>query len=284
MVLTSCSLFTPEEQVPSWIHIESFGVVDNPEVYEGSLSHDITDAWVFIDEEMIGIYELPATIPILEEGEHRLLVGPGIKVSTVSTLRDNYLFYNGYETTINLKKDETLEVSPVTSYRNSSAYTYEVVDDFETAFLAFVKDADSDANFVRTSDPSIVFEGSGSGMMVINDTMDAAAFRTAESFVLPGLGKTVFMELDYYTDFDLTIGLVINNAGFSDETIDYVTLRRNESGEFKWKKAYIALTSVISGAVNPEDMYPYFIAQVGYEDAPSSGMVLIDNVKFLYEN
>ena len=284
MVLSSCSLFTPEEHVPAWIHIESFDVVDNPEVSEGSLSHDITDAWVFIDEEMIGIYELPATIPILEEGERRLLVGPGIKVSTVSTLRDNYLFYRGHEEVINLQKDETLEVFATTSYRNEGAYTYEIVDDFESSFLAFTKDEQSDTEFVRTSDESLVFEGTGSGVMVINDTMDAAAFRTAENYNLPAKGKTVFMELDYYTDYDLTVGLVIHNNGYQDETVDYLTLRREESGELKWKKAYIALTSVISGAANPIDMYPYFIAQLNTSEAPSSGVVLIDNVKFLYQN
>jgi hypothetical protein len=65
LIVSSCELINPVEEIPSFIQIDSFVMEDNVLADEGSLSHDIRDAWVFIDDEMIGIYELPARIPIL---------------------------------------------------------------------------------------------------------------------------------------------------------------------------------------------------------------------------
>lgn len=284
-IASSCNLINPEEEVPSWIQIDSFQLQDNPNAIEGSLSHDITDAWVFVDDEMIGIYELPAKIPILNEGTRKLTIGPGIKVSAVSTLRDNYLFYNAYiDNAFELRRDEVIEVTPVSSYRDPDlGYVYDVVEDFEDLFSQMEETPDSEVTFEKTTDPSLVFEGSGSGLMEISESNTAAAIRTSLNYELPQAGKTVFLEMDYYTDFYLTVGVYVNNSGTQDEIVDYLTLRPTTDDDQKWKKVYVALTSVISGAANPKDFYIFFNANIQDASSRKDGKVILDNVKLVYQ-
>ena len=277
----SCSLFDKTEPTPAWIRIEKIDIVDNPNVNEGSLSSDITDAWVYIDDNIIGVFELPADIPILEEGEHQLLVGPGIKVSTVSTLRDNYLFYDAYESKVNLIPGEILNIEPEISYRDEgSSYLYYVVEDFEDSFIEMSAITGSDAEILRTTETDIVFEGNASGIVNITDSINAVGFRTSENIEFSLQGKAVYLEMDYYTEFDLIVGLHIDNGPLSAQTIDYLTLKASEDSEVKWRKAYIALTSVLSQATNFQFGYIYFLPQVSEAD-PKNGKVLIDNIKIM---
>lgn len=69
--------------VPSYIHIEKIDVSTVYELY-GSDSHKITDAWVYVDGDLQGIYELPATFPILATGQHTIMVRPGIKLNGIA--------------------------------------------------------------------------------------------------------------------------------------------------------------------------------------------------------
>ncbi|MEX2597091.1 MAG: hypothetical protein WEC59_09215 [Salibacteraceae bacterium] len=280
----SCTLLDKPEQIPAWLKIDSFQLVDNPNVDEGSLSHDITDAWVFIDDEMIGIFELPARIPILDEGKHTLLIGPGVKVSTISTLRDNYAFYEAYESEVNLIPDETINLTPTTRYRDlNGVYSYILVEDFEDNFLDMEDVSGSDAEIVRTTNPNFVFEGNGSGLLEISDTATAAGIKTSNTYKLPQQGRAVFLEFDYYTEFPLVVGVHIENTGARSQTIDYLTLRRDSSGAVNFKKAYVALQSTLAQATNLESAYIYFLPDFFAPGTNNSGIVLIDNVKIMHE-
>lgn len=288
--LSSCDIINPREEEPSWIRIDSFSLRPNPENAgsEGSLSHDIVDAWVFVDDEMIGIFELPVTIPILEEGKHKLTVGPGIKVSTVSTLRDNYLFYEALtDEDFELKRGEITAVNPVVRYRSKGEnYEYLVVEDFNdpNKVIQFDTVSGSNAGMEITTDPALVFEGAGSGVINIGADDSVVVVKTRETFELPNLNKIVYMELNYYTDFEVTLGVYVNNNVYQDEIVDYLTLRPTTDSEKKWKKAYVALTSVISNAANPVDYYFYFNVNFGDDGvAGKDGKVMIDNVKLLYQ-
>src|SRR5690606_30790445 len=102
----------------------------------------------------------PAKIPALYEGNHKLLIGPGIKVSTVSTLRDNYLFMEAFETSLNFVPGETQAVSPIVRYRDeTNDYNYIVVEDFEDSFIDMEQIGGDNPTIVRTTDKGLVFEG-----------------------------------------------------------------------------------------------------------------------------
>jgi hypothetical protein len=283
---SSCDIINPDEQIPSYIQIDSITVGTNLNANAGSTSSNIVDAWVFIDDEMIGIFELPAKIPVLSSGKHKLTIGPGILISTVSTLRENYLFYNAYiDNDFQLNEGEITQVNPKITYRDaSSTYEYIVVEDFEQAFVVLDSFSGSQQPITKTKDPQKVFEGSGSGLVSILQSDSVAVFKTP-NYELPGSGKAVYLEVNYKSDFAITIGVFANNKGYKNEVVDLVTLlsTTDDEDEKAWKKAYIELTSVTSAAANPEDFYIFFSARIENDALRKNGELLIDNIKLLYQ-
>ena len=118
IVISSCELINPAETVPSYIHIQKIDLISTATY--GSSSSKISDAWVYIDEQLIGCFELPATIPILSEGSHNIKIRPGIKVNGIGSNRSPYPFYNIIEQTIDLQKGTVLNLSPTTTYTSAS--------------------------------------------------------------------------------------------------------------------------------------------------------------------
>ena len=106
-----------EDLTPSFLRIDGIDLAtDGPS--EGENSHDIVDAWVYVDNAPIGVFETPCTIPILEEGEHQLVIYAGVKKNGISNSRIIYPFYERWESTVNFVKEDTLVLSPVVSYKN----------------------------------------------------------------------------------------------------------------------------------------------------------------------
>src|SRR5687768_8161045 len=85
LFISSCEVINPSEDIPSYIRIDSISVIDtttNNPVFKGS--QRVTDAWIFIDGILHGVYELPATFPVLEEGTHKLTIYGGIQVNGIA--------------------------------------------------------------------------------------------------------------------------------------------------------------------------------------------------------
>ena len=74
----SCQIIDRPEKAPSFIQIEDFqfSISNNN---QGSSSEKITDAWIYVNGNLEGAYELPAIIPLHYEGIQDLSIYPGIK-------------------------------------------------------------------------------------------------------------------------------------------------------------------------------------------------------------
>ena len=57
LLLQGCVKNNPD---PSWLYIDKWTLVANPELSgaEGELSQSITEAWVYINDNCVGVYEL----------------------------------------------------------------------------------------------------------------------------------------------------------------------------------------------------------------------------------
>ena len=58
---SSCSK-EESDGIPAFINIDSIFLNDN-------ITDNITDAWVYVNDNLQGVYELPVKFPILEEGD-----------------------------------------------------------------------------------------------------------------------------------------------------------------------------------------------------------------------
>ena len=111
----SCQIIDRPEKAPSFIQIDDFqfSISNNN---QGTSSEKITDAWIYLNGNLEGAYELPATIPLHYEGIQELSIYPGIKRNGISADRKKYPFYTQFDTTINLIPDSILLLQPTTKY------------------------------------------------------------------------------------------------------------------------------------------------------------------------
>ncbi|HEY0262319.1 MAG TPA: hypothetical protein VGB95_04790, partial [Chitinophagales bacterium] len=90
VLLDGCSM--PNNGIPVYIQIDSMSVQTNQST-QGSASSKITDAWLYVNGEQIGVFELPAKIPVLKSGDLRVSISAGIKDNGIANTRAAYPFY-----------------------------------------------------------------------------------------------------------------------------------------------------------------------------------------------
>ena len=62
--LGSCELFNKPEEIPAYVKIETPVLITDPQT-QGANSNAITDGWIYINDEPIGVLEFPAEFPVL---------------------------------------------------------------------------------------------------------------------------------------------------------------------------------------------------------------------------
>ena len=74
LLLGAC---TKGDKVPSYLVVNSVDLTTSG--LQGSNTKNITDSWIYVNDEFIGSWELPARIPILKEGTVTVRVDAGVK-------------------------------------------------------------------------------------------------------------------------------------------------------------------------------------------------------------
>ncbi len=258
--------------VPSYIHIDKITLNSTYEI-DGTNSSKITDAWVYVDDDLIGIYELPATFPVLYTGSHKISVRAGVKLNGIAMSRGYYPFFETYNTTIDLQKEEIDTISPVVTYFPGKIQWKE---DFEDAGISIVRYVDSDTSIYKTTDPADAFEGSFSGVANLDATRHYILCVSDSTLEIPQNQSPVFLEMNYKTNTYLTVGMYGKLASGTTERIPTIVL--NPTNE--WKKIYINLTYTANYTVNTNGFKVFF--EANKPDSLTSAKVLIDNIKLLY--
>lgn len=269
-----------EDITPSWLKINQFDFVTNQET-QGWNTHGITDAWVYLDNEQLGVHQLPCNIPVLAEGEHTFTIIPGIKNNGISSTRRNYPFYQPFEITGTLKKNDTLEITPETAYRTSTEFAF--IEDFENAGISFIQGPSSDTNIVfvtEAENPDIVAYGDKCGGIFLTDLDSLLTISTEEFMDLPK-GEEVYLEIDYRNNNSIAMGVL---ARFPDGTVDEQTpllqMNPQDQGEEVWKKIYIQLNENVSFNQNYVSYEIFFISIL--DQGLSSAQIYLDNIKVVH--
>ncbi|MBN8697847.1 MAG: hypothetical protein J0L87_15055 [Bacteroidetes bacterium] len=276
----SCNIINPAEPIPSYIRIN--GISLTTVAGQGSNSSKISDAWVYIDEQLVGCFEIPVTIPILKEGVHQLRIRAGIKVNGISATRSPYPFYDSYTQTITLNKGEVQTISPVVKYLSSADFT--CMEDFEasTGTILYNSPTGTDTTLAVTTTPSEVFEGSKSGIAYIDATRTLFECVSDPNtlFPLPKNSSPVFLEFNYKANSNFAVGLFCHTVIGSTTTniTKEKTLDFNPSSD--WNKAYVYLTPTI-GASGSANQFKIFIGMLNSAGADSLALQL-DNIKIVY--
>jgi len=271
----SCSVFDPPGQIPSYIHIDSIGLTANYTT-DGTASHKITDAWVYVDQVLNGVYAMPATIPILASGVHEIDVHPGILVDGIQATRESYPFYTFYSNNYNLTTQQITTINPTVTYYPGIVPTW--YEDFENPGLSVQTVAPNQDTIVKAM--TNVFEGHSSGYIALSNPSNYYfECNTILEYPLPTDGsRSVYLEMNYMSTNTIRIGVLPIDPTNSYTYIDDTVLEINPS--LTWNKIYIDLTSVCGSY--PGSSFRIFIAAL-LDPGLNNAQIYIDNLKLLHQ-
>ena len=268
----ACKKLNPEEPIPAYIHIEKITLKTDYQK-QGTNAAKISDAWVYIDEQLIGCFELPVTFPVLYEGTHQIKVRAGIKVNGIAATRSPYPFYEIFVQKAELKKNERLTLQPVVSYTSFAKFNF--MENFDGVGIMLAPGPAGTADTMKqTFDKKMVFEGNGSGITRLKPNQATFQCISNTSYVLPSGGAPVFLEFNYKCNHSFIAGIY---AHTNTNTTVVPVLGINPSEN--WNKMYVYLTPSVSGATNATDFNIYFSM---LNDNSENLELLIDNLKLVY--
>ena len=266
--LAGCSVLDPAEQIPSYLHLDgmSLNAVGN----QGSSSSKISDAWVYMDGNLIGAFQLPCTIPILADGTHHFLISGGVKMNGLASTRAIYPFWEPWEGNVTLTRAQISNIhTPSVVYYTGTNFVWQ--EDFELSGLSLNNNSFySHANIRQVT--SGAYEGK-SGLIELNTT-DTSSFliESSSSYTLPPTSD-VYVEFDYKCNNSFTIGIEgPNNAFYQWLVID---------PSASWNKIYVRLTDILAqdNSNGTTNMKIYF-AMAGDPNV-SRPYLYLDNIKLL---
>jgi hypothetical protein len=78
LILFGCVKNNPD---PSWLEVTEWTLQSNTALSgaEGELTQNFSDAWVYIDDEVVGVFEVPFKIPILKSGPCNIKLYPTVR-------------------------------------------------------------------------------------------------------------------------------------------------------------------------------------------------------------
>ncbi len=258
---------------PSWLEVNSWVLEANPDSQYpvGELTHNFSDAWVYVDDEVIGVFEVPFKIPILKEGPVNIKIYPTVRNNGIAATKKIYPFVEVYEIDATLTPNQTLTLNPNTRYKS---FTQFWLEEFEDAAVKIENDPVSSTNLIKGNDPNILQWGNFYGEVSLNE-IDSVWIGYSESLVLPK-GKEVYLEIDYYNTNNVITGVL----GISSTEIKNnrnIRLNDQDPADVKWKKTYIDLKEIISNSPNAEYFKQSFEAFL--DEGKSSSFIIFDNIK-----
>jgi len=252
------------EGIPSYIQINEIVLEDE------SVTSNITDAWVYIDEQLQGVYELPANFPVLAEGKHKLRIKAGIKDNGIASTRVIYPLYSSF--IIDEQEfiaDQTILINPNVNYLDSSIIKIEDFD--EGTGLNFESTEISNVDYQILDENSNQF-GYAS---LTSDTLYQFEIASNKLENLPQAGSPVYLELDYKCNTKFLVGVYVN---LQQSVLQKELLVINQKED--WNKIYINLTPTISEAVGA-DFFKVFI-QMRRDFTLDTNTINFDNLKVVY--
>jgi hypothetical protein len=270
LVLLSCTLFSCKKgklQAPesAFIIVKDITVktkTNNPN--QGSGSHAITDIWYYVNGEFKGVFPVGNVMPIVATGNVEIVLMAGIKNNGISETRIPYPPYNSVKINLNIEPGKTYTLNPQFEYNTTAFFYY--AEDCEGTGTYFNTDGNYNCSIIP--DPENVF--GKSYYMTMYDSASTARLLQTNQYFLPGSGATVYVEMNYKCNQEITLGL-------KDDLGNFLQIL-NITPTDEWKKIYIQLTNTVTASSRSN-----FRVYVQATKAVSNPSIYIDNIKLIYQ-
>ena len=253
-----------DDKIPSYLKVNNVNLNYNQNF--GSITENITDVWIYIEDNLQGVYEIPVEFPVLEEGIKNIRVRAGIKANGIASTRIQYPFYSSFFDTINLVKDETIEIFPTFSYNDAFDA---IIEDFENSGTTVDSTISSEIDFTIVNEDENKYAFAEIVSPLINFEI------ATQDLTLPQQGAPVYLELDYKSSTEFLVGMYINYPqDVVKSELVWVTSKQD------WNKIYINLTQTVSESIGAQS-FKVFI-NMRRNDPSSNEEISLDNIKVLY--
>lgn len=298
VVFASCRKFEGSQTIPAYIHIESI-VVDSLTDYftYGATTSKITDAWVYVDDDPIGCFELPATFPVLKHGPHKVTVYGGIMSNGIAAARATYPFYKPqiYES-LNLVEDSIINLQPVLNYYPIGGGVEKGwMEDFETA-NTLLPVAGSDTSIIRINGSEAWHSSNSfySGKIVLPpDSLDFTVATADEYSFHTGYLQYCMVEMDYNCNDAFFVGVMYYK---NYQLVKHPLLRIQPTDTVndmpqRWNKIYVNIGPIMNENVTASYFKIYFTSDLSvaplygepdYVQANKQRYYYFDNLKLFY--
>lgn len=254
---------------------------------QGNAVHDIVDAWVYVDGQLIGAFEMPSTIPILASGTSRINVFAGIKNNGLNNQRIRYPLYRSFDIDMELTPGKVDTLIPTVVYNQNAKFSW--LENFEDGTISTegTGTPTTHDDIYVTSDPADVFEYDGvvntaSGRVDIPNGPQLFETRTIQGYELPRFGQDIYLELNFKCNTEMVVGMYAllgtSIRGYYPVVNLFSTV--DETGEMQWKKVYVSLAADVN---NPEYngavFKPFFRAQT---NSSETLQLFVDNIKLVH--
>ena len=274
LILQGCDIINPKEKEPAYLYIPSFTFQAN--LNQGTSSEAITEVWVYVDDQNLGVYDLPAKIPILDLGASNIRIFAGIKNNGISNTRIRYPFYAPFDTTLTISAFQTDTLVPHFSYYNQAVISEK---GFEGGnFL--VQTGTNNGNFSVTNQAAQVFEGNRSGWGHL-DAGSTHLFYKDEDDLNYTSGDNVFLELNYSSNTIFSVGYITTTGGIQSKNVALIINPSNSGDGLTpvWKKIYIDFGYVLQQNTSAQFHELYFEAIPANATTPVN--IFLDNLKWV---
>jgi hypothetical protein len=282
--ISSCSIFNPPEVIPCYGHIDSIPLIITNASVQGTSANGINCAWVYVDDNPVGAFQLPCTFPVIATtGPHKVEIFAGISENGENETRLKYPFYTAYTSS-----GVTLTQGAVTKFKLSTNYAswtdIPLLEDFDNdlnpqfSTISSIAESDTSMFIIHKGTNSNVYQGIASGEVYLDGVKHTTYYGFSDTFDLANNGDAIFLELNYKSNSAFGIG--INSAYISQFIPPFIYIDTANT----WKKLYVNLQPAIQGAnvpaENGEDGYRiYFYMQTATAGVPE--ILYLDNIKLV---
>ncbi len=276
LLLSACT--DEEERIPAYIRIEPFTV----NAVGGTDWQKITEAWVYVNDQFLGGYTLPALVPVLADGEADVLVFPGVKENGLLLTPGLYPFMARHEGKVALVPGQATTLLPTTSYLPEAIFPWTVDRTTFNNTTVVLEDRDGDpaTTFELVTDGA--FEGRSVKLAV--DTAHTINEIVSEVVsTLPTTGdRPVWLEMHYRNDLPFELWLLGTDSNGSNELAQPIYQFVPTEN---WNKIYINLTEFIVAL--QQDKYRLFYRvplqkNVSGQYDKIKGEVFLDNLRLIH--
>ena len=277
LVFSSCTLFDQEEDIPGILIISSIEVNEDNPNFETCFGHKIRNIEVYANGVTQGIYPINSPIPIFEEGSIDIEIFPLVYASGSSQNIEPHLFLQKESFSVEMNFGEVVERDIVFEYQPNTVFR---LTEFFGLGNQFNIDIDDDEDNTLTVVTDDYCQNNQVGQFVL-DTASRLAIVTTPSLLENLTSDQAYLELDYYSELDMTISFAIlqqNSTNLQIQDLYYI------KPKLEWNKLYINMTDFIRQS-NGIKFQMYLSASLPLADEDGntiySGKAYLDNIRIL---